>query len=143
MHQFDACIYGRKMKKMMDNRLKPLRDKYNIKMIDIEILLYFYEYKDRSASDLYRELGLNKGQVSTGIDNLCKQGMLAAYTNPEDRRYQWYELLEKGKLVTSEVMIEINKVILTVTKGISSEEQGEFCRVGKAICDNIDKYCKE
>ena len=96
MEQIDACIYGRKIKRIFDNCLKSIREQYDIRMIDVEILLYFYENKDKTASDLYRELGLNKGQVSTGIDRLCKKKMLLEYENSKDRRYLQYEIQPLG-----------------------------------------------
>lgn len=143
MAQLDACIYARKMKRLFDSRLKEVREEYDIKMIDVEILLYFYENKGKTASDLYRALGLNKGQVSTAIDSLCKQNMLVEHENPEDRRYLKYELTEAGKQVALVIQAEICNVYNMITDGIDEEKQRVFLETGDIICKNIDKKIKD
>lgn len=140
MAQIDACIYGRKIKKIFDNCLKEIRKKYDIKMIDVEILLYYSENRGKTASDLYRELGLNKGQVSISIDSLCKRSMLVEYVNPSDRRYLKYELSEKGKKVVSVISAETSKVYSAMIVGIDKEKQQTFIEVGEMLCNNINKY---
>ena len=139
MAKIDACIYGRKIKRVFESRLKEVRERFDIKMIDVEILLYFFENKGKSASDLHRELGLNKGQVSTAIDSLCKQNMLVEYENPEDRRYLKYELTDDGKQVVATIQTEICDVYKIITNGLNQEEQQTFFHIGKTICQNIDK----
>ncbi|MCQ2499278.1 MAG: ArsR family transcriptional regulator [Lachnospiraceae bacterium] len=140
MAQIDACIYGRKVKKAFEIQLKDVREKNDLKQIEVEILLYFYENEGKTASDLYRELGLNKGQVSTGLDNLTKMGMLKCYTNSDDRRYLQYELLDKGKEIAREVVDNIIKVYDTVLDGFSDEQKKAFYDMGIMICQNIDRY---
>lgn len=143
MAQIDACIYGRKIKRVFESRLKDIREKYDIKMIDVEILLYFFENQGKTASDLYRALGLNKGQVSTGIDSLCKKNMLVEYDNPEDRRYLRYELTDDGKQTVLEIQKEICNVYKLIVDGVDKEDQHTFFAVGGMICRNIDKNFKE
>lgn len=140
MKQMDACIYGRKVKKIFEVELKDIRDKYDIKQIDVEILMYFDENSDKTASDLYRELWLNKGQVSTGIDNLVKKQMLKADVNPSDRRYFKYELLNNGKEVVDEIKKCVDASYAIVMEGIPMEQQKIFFETGKKMCKNVDKY---
>ena len=143
MEQIDACIYGRKIKRIFDNCLKSIREQYDIRMIDVEILLYFYENKDKTASDLYRELGLNKGQVSTGIDRLCKKKMLLEYENSKDRRYLQYEIQPLGLQVVLQIIEETKKIYTIITDSISEEKLQTCYETSMMICDNIDKFYKE
>lgn len=139
MAQIDACIYARKIKRVFESRLKDLRDKYDLKMIDVEILMYFSENTGKTASDLHRELDLNKGQVSRAIDGLRKLNMLVEFENPEDRRYLRYELADTGKSVVSEVQSEICAIYGRMMEGIDKGMQQTFFEIGKMICENIDK----
>lgn len=139
MAHIDACIYGRKVKRIFELRLKPVREKYDVKMIELEILLYFYENEGKTASDLYRDLGRNKGQVSVGIDNLCKQEYLMTYINPDDRRYLQYKLLERGTAVVHEVQKEVCNIYKDIMDGISPEDQKRFFEIGLKICESIDR----
>jgi len=140
MAQIDACIYGRKIRKLFDNMLKPIREANNLKQIEVEIILYFYENEGKTASDLYRELGLNKGQVSTAIESLCGKEILKTYNNPGDRRSLRYELLDKGKLIAMDMDREINKVYAMALEGVSKENIKSFYETGTIICKNVDKY---
>ena len=86
---------------------------------------------------------LNKGQVSTGIDRLCKKKMLLEYENSKDRRYLQYEIQPLGLQVVLQIIEETKKIYTIITDSISEEKLQTCYETSKMICDNIDKFYKE
>ena len=98
----NVILYGRKFKKMTDRIYEKLRQEYDLKQIEVEILYYLSQRPEDSACDIYRNLYLNKGHVSQALSSLCKKGFLKASIDPDDRRYISYSIQKKGSNMIEE-----------------------------------------
>ena len=137
--EFNVILKGRKFKKMLDNVYESLRDKYDLRQIEIEIMMYLAQRPGDSASDIYRNLYMNKGHISQAMNNLCIKGYLSARVDSNDRRYVSYEITEKGRSMIDEttgIKSSINEQLL---RGITEEELRVVERAAAIISDNLDR----
>ena len=135
----DILLRGRWFKKVLEDAYEQYRKRFALKQIDIEILLFSFQHKGVSASDIYRTLHLNKGQVSKSMFGLCENGYLYAKQDKADRRYVFYEITEQGMKVVSELGITYNKIIENVFEGVTEEEKKVVCHVTETMLANVEK----
>ena len=137
--ELDAFLQGRRFKRVISRIYDYYRKTYAIKQVEVEVLFYLGKYPDASASEICRVLGLNKGQVSQALDDLCRRGYLIASVVPEDRRYVRYAFTETG-LPLMEKGIELHRSFREqVLDGISEEEYKTLRRLIRQINDNLEK----
>ena len=134
----NVILKGRKFKKMLDYIYEDLRNKYALRQIEIEIMMYLAKRPNDSASDIYRNLYMNKGHVSQAMNNLCVKGYLNACVDSKDRRYVSYAITEKGKSMIDETTIIRKSINEQLFQGISEEELRAIERAAAIIGDNID-----
>lgn len=135
--EFNVILKGRKFKKMLDNVYESLRDKYDLRQIEIEIMMYLAQRPGDSASDIYRNLYMNKGHISQAMNNLCVKGYLSAHVDSNDRRYVSYEITEKGRSMIDETSIIKSSINEQLLHGITEEELRVVERVAAIISDNL------
>ena len=134
----DIILRGRKIKKILNLVYKHIREKYDLKQIEIEILFYLARTPDANSSDIYRNLYLNKGHVSSAMDSLCTKGYLVSEQDTSNRRYVCYKITNLGNAVVDECF-EIRKAIKEKLYIGFSEEEKEYMKVIVAkLYDNID-----
>lgn len=136
--KMDVILRGRKFKKLIGHMFGDIRRKYNLSQIEIEILLYLNENPHTSASEIYRAMYINKGQVSQAMDKLCKKGYLESEQDKSDRRYVSYTVTDAGNVVIEESLSLRQIMKKQVFVGISEEEIEMMCKISAKLCDNID-----
>ena len=142
-NQIEMLLRGRKFKKMIDNLCEELREKYGLKQIELEILLFFSESPSSSASDIYRDLSLNKGQVSKALDSLCRKGYIQPKQDPDDRRYIKYEMDESCDVVIKEIREISESMTRKLFDGIEKDELDMIKQTTIKLCNNIDMICDD
>lgn len=135
----DMILRGRKMKKLIERKFVGIRKKYDLRQIEIEVLLYLNKYPNANSSDIYRQLLINKGHVSQSMDNLCKKGFVTSVQDVNDRRYVTFIITPLGNTVIEE-SIELRKSMMQqLFVGISAEEIEMMRTISAKLCDNIDR----
>ena len=137
--QLDDMLRGRKFKKMVRGCFESIRREFDIKQVEVEILLYLHRYPDASASRICSELELNKGHVSRALLNLCEHGFIVSSVNPSDRRRTKYDFLEKGKQFLVEAEAVRTKTLRLMIEGISEEELKITRIVAQKMLRNMEK----
>lgn len=82
--------------------------KYNISLIQVFCIFKIYENEGINQQDLAADLSLTKGAITKAIVKLESEGYLTREKLPEDKRYYFLMLTEKGKELIP-VMKEINE----------------------------------
>ena len=82
--------------------------KYNISLIQVFCIFKIYENEGINQKDLAADLILTKGAITKAIVKLESEGYLTREKLPEDKRYYYLMLTEKGKELIP-VMKEINE----------------------------------
>lgn len=134
----NTLFLGRKFKNLLKHSYKPIRDKYNLKQVEIEVLSYLAVFNDATSTDVYRDLNLNKGHVSQATIHLQQNDLIELHVNPNDKRSATYSLTEKGISVYTEVMNIYNEILSNLFKQISEKEKVQFINVSHKVLHNID-----
>lgn len=135
---YNVILRGRKFKKMLDHLYEDMREKYGLRQIEIDIMMYLGQYPGDNASDISRNMYINKGHVSQAMNNLCVDGYLNAHVDENDRRYVSYDITAKGKALIDETTLIKNTINKQLFQGITKEEKILFEKVTTVISDNLD-----
>ena len=139
IENIDMILRGRKMKKLIERKFIGIRKKYDLRQVEIEVLLYLKKYPDANSSDIYRYLLINKGHVSQSMDNLCKKGFVTSVQDVNDRRYVTFIITPLGNTVIEE-SIELRKSMMQqLFVGISAEEIEMMRTISAKLWNNIDR----
>ena len=141
--EMDTVLRGRKLKKYTDHTFRTIREEYDLKQIEIEILFCLYKNPKATSSDVYRELSLHKGHVSMAMDDLCQKGYLQSEHDRHDRRYVNYEITEKGKPVAEEIAAIRGESHSKIFEGVSEEEMDILKSIMAKVSGNLDKICED
>ena len=141
--QVYAFLMGRRLKKILRARYSKLRQRYDITQLDIELLQYFDQNPGAMASDVIRDLDLNKGNVSTALFGLYRDGMIDGRENENDRRVVEYQLKDKGKRIVKETEEIRDEVMDSLFEGISKQELSVLEHIAKTAGSNLDELLKK
>lgn len=140
--QVYAFLMGRRLKKILRDRYGRLRKRYKITQLDIELLLYFDQHPGAMASDVIRELDLNKGNVSTALFGLYRDGLVDGRENDNDRRVVEYYLKESGRKIAEEAKTVRNEVMDSLFQGVTKQELTVLEDIIQKAFQNLDELSK-
>lgn len=138
----EIILRGKKIKKLIDRRLLPIRKRYELRQVEIEILLYLKRWPKASASEMSRRLLINKGHVSKAMDNLSKKGFIHSEQNEWDRRYVTFTVTELGERIICESESIENQLAEMVLRDVTEEERETMKRISEKMSQNIDNIEK-
>ena len=139
----DILLQGRMLKQAIKSVYGPVRRKYDLRQIDIEILFTLAEYTDVSSSDIYRGQLLNKGQVSRALDSLCRKGYLTVIHDENDHRQNRYRITEAGMPAVREICTARGSLMCALMKGITAEQEHAFREIAELVFTNLAKMTEE
>lgn len=134
----EIILRGKKIKKLIDRRLLPIRKRYELRQVEIEILLYLKRWPKASASEMSRRLLINKGHVSKAMDNLSKKCFINSEQNERDRRYVTFTVTELGERIICESESIENQLAEMVLRGVTEEERKTMKHISEKMSQNID-----
>ena len=134
----NTLFLGRKFKTLLKKSFEPIRKKYGLKQVEIEVLSYLAANPEATSTDVYKELNLNKGHVSQSTIHLQAKKKIELHTNPNDKRSATYSLTDTGYSVYNEVMKIHAQILSNLFSGISDTEKKQFLAVSDKILNNIE-----
>ena len=88
---------GMKMRKLLDKKSEVFAQKYGVRNVELEILLFLYHSPcGDTAKDIVEEKNLSKAHISKSVDNLRAKGFVVLTEDENDRRKRHIELTEKA-----------------------------------------------
>lgn len=136
--QVEGLLRGNQFMCLMDQQLTEVREKYDLKKLDLEVLFYISKNPDsNTARDIQKFLKINKGYISQIVDHLCKRGFLVATPDPRDRRFVHYRVSAETKDIVGEMQEVWEQIGDCIFDGVSEEEKKIFQRVAVQIQKNI------
>ncbi len=139
----EKAFKGIALKKVLNKQMAPIRSKYGLKQIDLDILQYLTEVGETTSTDICRSLDRNKGQVSQSVLSLCARDLLQSEIRKEDRRYVYFRLTEKAHEIVGELQKLKGVILAELCEGLSDAEKTEFERIVQKICINVDRLYRE
>ena len=138
--QMESILQGGQFKKLLSEQSMELRQKYDLKKAELEILYFLSKSGSHNTStDIHHQLLMNRGHISQVIDSLCRRKFIVAIPDREDRRYVHYELLDSAREIADEMARRREEINRQIFDGISEEERKVFWSVSSRINENMKK----
>ena len=138
--QMEAMLQGGPFKKLLEEQIAELRQKYDMKKAELEILYFLSKCGSHNTSkDIHYQLMMNKGHISQAVDSLCKRHYIIATPDQQDRRYIHYQLSDSAQQIVEEMAKKRLEMDQRIVEGISEEDLEIFRAVSEKIRKNIEK----
>ena len=138
--QMESILQGGQFKKLLDVQSAELRQKYDMKKAELEILYFLSRCGGHNTSkDIHAQLMMNRGHISQAVDSLCRRRYIVAIPDQNDRRYIHYEILDSAKEIVAEMAKRREEMNRQILKGISKEELEIVREVSLKIKNNIEQ----
>ncbi|MBQ8662313.1 MAG: winged helix-turn-helix transcriptional regulator [Eubacterium sp.] len=138
-----ALLHGLQYKKLLENRIISIQEKYDLRKVDIEVL-YFLAHcgEHNTARDIRADMNLTKGHISQSVDRLQKMGLVMQVPDKEDRRYIHLAPTEQAKTLMDEILDAWDSLNQSVFAGITEDEVQVLKTVAQKIKNNLEKELK-
>lgn len=138
--RMEAMLQGGPFKKLLEEQIAELRQKYDMKKAELEILYFLSKCGSHNTSkDIHYQLMMNKGHISQAVDSLCKRHYIIATPDQQDRRYIHYQLSDSAQQIVEEMAKKRLEMDRRIVEGISEEDLEIFRTVSEKIRKNIEK----
>lgn len=128
-----------KFRKLNERKLENVMKKYDLRKIDMDIIICLATYKDmRTAKDIASLEMFTKGHISQSIKRLKERGYIIVSQDENDMRMQNLEVSENAKSIIQEVCAIKDALEKSVFDGITEEEIETMKEVFRKICLNIN-----
>ena len=118
--QIDIILQGGQFKKLLEEQSVELREKYDMKRAELEILYFLSKCGTHNTStDIHHQLMMNRGHISQAVDSLCRRNYLIAIPDKNDRRYIHYEISDYAKYLVTEMTKVFREVSEKIRKNIN------------------------
>lgn len=143
-NSIEAILRGGQFKKLVENTMLVIKDKTNLKRVEIEVLYFLSRYPEQNTmKDICNHLQMNKGHISTAVDSLTKQEYIIQQKDESDRRYVHYTLTKKAGEIGEQMTSSWEKMTERMLKGVSEEDILVFEKVAGLISKNIEQMLND
>ena len=133
-------LRGGKFKRLLEKAMVDVKKKTNLNRLELEVIYLLSHYEEiTTLTDICRYTQMNKGHMSTTLDNLVKQGYVVCKRDDKDRRYVKYELTDASEQICQEMETLWSELIAKVVEGIDENSLAVFSCVSEQISHNIDR----
>ena len=125
--------------KLYDNMLKPICEKYQLTLIEANIISFLYHNPGKdTAKEIVEIRMLSKGNVSQAVEALIQKSLLKRYQDTRDRRKIHLLLQPETKVITQAMEIVHQKFLQTLFQEISPEEQILLFQLNQTMKKNAE-----
>ena len=133
-------LRGGKFKRLLEKAMADIKTKTNLNRLELEVIYLLSHYDEiTTLTDICRYTQMNKGHMSTTLDNLVKQGYIVCRRDEKDRRYVKYELTDASEQICQEMETLWSELTMKVVEGIDEGSLAVFNSVSEQISHNIDR----
>ena len=138
--KIEAFLNGVRFRKLFDKEFEPIRKKYNLCRIDLQILTYLESAGEFNTSKNIVDTGFfTKGHVSQSLTRLHQMGTVSMEQDQQDRRLIHLFLAEKARSIVEEERAVRRKIMEIVFRNVTEEEKQMLLRIANKIIDNIQE----
>lgn len=136
---FDMLTVVYKYKKLYEKRCQEIMKRYDLRIVDIDILYYVAHSGPRNLSKDIVDMGMSKANVSKSVEHLHQKGLVELTEDKEDRRCFHIELTAEAQEVIREVS-KIRRALGTVlAEGVSEADREAVVRVLHKVNENMTR----
>ena len=74
METSEIVLSGIQLKKLMEHMELPIMEKYQLRPVELDILVFLYHSKGNTAKEIMKKKCISKAHISKSIDNLYSKG---------------------------------------------------------------------
>lgn len=131
---------GMKMRKLLDKKSEVLAQKYGVRNVELEILLFLYHSPcGDTAKDIVEEKNLSKAHISKSVDNLRAKGFVILTEDKNDRRKRHIELTEKAVEAAKDMLEVHNECRRIVMRYVTDDEEAVMNQVMEKMIRSLDE----
>jgi len=136
--QIEVLLHGTRYKQLLENRILAIREKYELRKVDIEVLYYLSRCGDKNTStDIKAGSMLTKSHISQSVDYLQKRGLLELIPDENDRRCVHLAMTEQAHQIVKEIGEVWADLYRIIFAGVTEEEKQQLHQIAVKICANM------
>ena len=135
--EFEMILKGRRVKAIRNRLFRDKREAYDMKQVEIEVLLYLFSRSGVSAKKIAEDLQLQKGHVTLAKERLLEKGYIRCVKDADDRRFDKLMMTEAGKQVCDDVLAVKDEFNRKLFRGFTDEECETLKRLLEKMMRNI------
>lgn len=134
----EGLLQGTQFQKLYNRKIEVLREEYNLRKVDIDILYFLFKSGKNNTSKDISDLNLfNKGHISQSIGRMENQQLIYPIRDQNDRRCMHIMLTDKAVKIVEEITALRKQMYSIILKGVTEEERDVLLRVSKKVNENI------
>ena len=131
---------GMNMRKLLEKKSEVLVQKYGVRNVELEILLFVYHSScGDTAKDIVEQKNLSKAHISKSVDNLRTKGFVVLIEDDNDRRKRHIELTQKAEEAAKEMLEVHNDCKRIIMRYVTEEEKAVMDRVMQKMLRSLDE----
>lgn len=144
METDELVTSGMQLKKLIEKKVEPVMEEYELRPVELDILVLLYQEKEiDTAKAIVQKKHFSKAHISKCIDNLNAKGFIQMTEDENDRRILHIELTARSEEVVLRVIRIYEECKEIMQRGISEEEIAIVKKVVKKMSENISRELGE
>lgn len=137
-NKMEILLYGHLYKKMSEKYMLPIREKYDLRQIDIEILYLLYcAGENNTSSDIGKTQMFTKGHISQSANRLERMKLITVVLDENDRRCMHLRLTKAAQPILEKIISARKEMYDVIFKGITEGERKVLINVVNKIESNM------
>lgn len=139
MNTNDFVMSGIQLKKMIEKKVEPVIEEYDLRPVELDILVLLHQEKNiDTAKAIVQRKHLSKAHISKSIDNLSERGFIQINEDETDRRILHICLTDKSQEVVERMLNIYSECKEIMERGVSAEEMEVVKNVLLKMMKNIN-----
>lgn len=135
----DIILRGSQYKRLIETKTAELRQKYDLKKIETDVLCCLAGAGDSNTSaSVCKKINANKGHVSQAVEILCKKKLLIAVPDEFDRRYVHYIITSDGEKIANSFVAIRDEIDSRMFASLSRQELESFEIITEKLVKNME-----
>ena len=131
---------GMKMRKRLEKKSEVLVQKYGVRNVELEILLFLYHSScGDTAKDIVEQKNLSKAHISKSVDNLRAKGLVDTRDEINRLRKRHIEVTQKAEEAAKEMLEVHNDCKRIIMRYVTEEEKAVMDRVMQKMLRSLDE----
>jgi DNA-binding MarR family transcriptional regulator len=135
LFHFMGLSYGKLLHQLRTKNERRSKLKKN----HVKILSVLYQYQNLTSTDIAKMLDIEKGSLTTLIDQLTESGLVKRCEIPRDRRKALVLLTDMGKEEMEHITDNDIKILSEILEDINLDDRKQFIANMKSVVDFLTK----
>lgn len=120
--------------------LKQYASTYSVNKTQLKALIIIKNNKAMSMTDLCNKLNIEKGSLTTMIDDLTEKGYVTREKDISDRRKYLVKITESGEVIASDFVDKLKLRLEEKLIKLTDEDKKKYINSVKILQEIFDKY---